>query len=510
MLGHRELTMEDYSGILKRRYWLIVLCSLSMLAVGFGLTFVLPAQYLSQTLVIVQQQKVPENYVKPVVTEDLNERLASMSGEILSRSRLEPIVTRYDLFANQGSSIEDRVELTRKAIGIKPVEEIGALSAGNKHVPGFYISFKGRSAHVAQQVCAEITSLFVSESISSREQSAEGTTSFLTQQVAEAKRALDEQDAKLAVFQQKNLGRLPEQEQSNLSALQSLTTQLDASTQELNRLQQEQTVLTAMIAEMTSNDQRTDPVAGDSLDALQKQLIALTAEKQELDTLYTPDHPDVLAAGRKIEELKKQITEASNKPSPKESAGNAPRKESTQLLQSKAQLRSIEQSVLAQKQEEARIQQAIRSYQARIETSPAINAEFKQVTRDHETALQFYNTLLSKMSDSSMATDLERRQQGEQFQVLDAANLPDEPTFPNPLLFVGGGLGFGVVLGLLLTVLLEYRDTTLRNERDIFAFTNLPTLALISYIDELPQPIKRSRLKGLFSRVDKPIEGTLG
>jgi polysaccharide chain length determinant protein (PEP-CTERM system associated) len=510
MLGHRELTMEDYSGILKRRFWLILLCSLSLLAVGFGLTFVIPAQYLSRTLVIVQQQKVPQNYVKPVVTEDLNERLASMSGEILSRSRLEPIITRYDLFASQGGSMDDRVEMTRKAIDIKPVEEIGALSNGNKQVPGFYISFKGRNARVAQQVCAEITSLFVSESISSREQSAEGTTSFLTQQVAEAKRALDEQDAKLAVFQQKNLGRLPEQEQSNLSALQSLTTQLDASTQELNRLQQEQTMLSAMVAAMTSDSQQADPGSGTSLESLQKQLTALTAQKQELDALYTPDHPDVLAAARKIEELQKQITEASTKPAPQESTGNAPRKESAQLVQSKAQLRSIEQSIVSQKQEQTRIAQAIRSYQARIETSPTINAEFKQVTREHETALQFYNSLLAKMSDSSMATDLERRQQGEQFQVLDAANLPDQPTFPNPLMFVGGGFAAGLVLGLFLTILLEYRDTTLRNERDIFAFTNLPTLALISYIDVLPRPVKRGGLRGLFSRGDKPTESAAG
>jgi capsular polysaccharide biosynthesis protein len=139
-----------------------------------------------------------------------------------------------------------------------------------------------------------------------------------------------------------------------------------------------------------------------------------------------------------------------------------------------------------------------------------IEEEYKQVTRDHETALQFYNTLLTKMNESTMATALEHRQQGEQFRVMDAPNLPDEPTFPDRRIFAGGGLAFGLFLGLLLAALLEYRDTSVRNERDIWAFTKLPTLAIISYISDLDHPDKAGKRFKLFSRTPKPIESVRG
>ncbi len=139
-----------------------------------------------------------------------------------------------------------------------------------------------------------------------------------------------------------------------------------------------------------------------------------------------------------------------------------------------------------------------------------IEEEYKQVTRDHETALQFYNTLLTKMNESSMATALERRQEGEQFRLMDAANLPEEPSSPNRMIFAGGGLGMGFFLALLIAGLLEYRDTAVRNERDIFAFTKLPTLATISHIDNLPQRVPEHKGWTLFSKSNKTVESVSG
>lgn len=504
MLGHRDLTVQDYAGILKRRIWLILGSAFALLGLGIGLSFVIPPQFESQTLVIVQQQKVPEDYVKPAVNEDLNARLASMKEQILSRSRLEPIIERYGLFAGAKNTLDDRVELTRKAIAIK------TIASGTNRVPGFSITYKAQSARIAQQVCADITSLFVSENLNAREQSAEGTTAFLSQQLADAKRGLDDQDAKLAAFQRKYIGRLPGQEQSNLNTLQALTTQLDAATQSLNRMQQDETFLAALVAQQTSDFQRVDPPNAVSPDALETQLKALRAQKQELEALYTPDHPDVISLSRKIADLEKEIAKAAAHPTPAVGNSSSPRADPPQLQQSKAQLRAIRQSISTQKQEQARIEQQVRVYQGRIESSPSIEAEFKQVTRDHETALQFYNSLLSKMNESSMATNLERRQQGEQFQVLDAANLPEAPNFPKPPVFAGGGFAAGLFLGLLMAAVLEYRDTSVRSERDILAFTNLPTLALISYIDDVPRVRTPRRLLTLFHRTRGALPASNG
>src|SRR5450631_1178367 len=300
MLGHRELTMEDYADILRRRFWLILTSAIVFLVVGVGVTFVLRSQYQSQTLILIEQQKVPEDYVKPVVEGDLGERLASMKEQILSRSRLEPIIKRFNLFAGRQSSMDDRVALTQKAIGVKPIPS----SQASRGMPGFYITFTAQDAHTAQQVCSEITSLFVSANLSARQQSAEGTTAFLKQQLDDSKKNLDAQDAKLADFQQKYFGRLPEQEQSNTNTLQALTTQLDAVTQSLNRNQQDVTFLQAMVAQQTHDLQNAEPAAANAVsDERKTELNKLIAQRQALNALYTPDHPDVVEISRKISDL---------------------------------------------------------------------------------------------------------------------------------------------------------------------------------------------------------------
>jgi uncharacterized protein involved in exopolysaccharide biosynthesis len=265
-----------------------------------------------------------------------------------------------------------------------------------------------------------------------------------------------------------------------------------------------------MVAQQTQDSQSTEPgSSGASVDERKTELQDLIKQKQALEAQYTPDYPDVVAISRKIADLKAEIARASAEPAQAPATSTANRSDPPRLLQLKAQLRAAQASMANTKQEQARIEQQIRTYEARIQSRPQVEEQYKQVTRDHETALEFYNSLLKKADESSMATALEQAQQGEQFRVLDPANLPDEPTFPNPFVFAGGGFAGGLFLGLLFAALLEYRDTSLRNEQDIWAFTKLPTLAVISRIKDLPQPVKpRSRWK-LFSRTHKPVESAL-
>jgi polysaccharide chain length determinant protein (PEP-CTERM system associated) len=503
MLGHRELTMRDYTDILKRRFWLIAASTILFLCAGVAICYFVPPQYVSETKVLIDPQKVPEDYVKPVDSEGLNARLASIEEQIKSRSRIEPIVERFNLFPGGKSAMDDRVDQTRQAIGIHIMR-----SDQSRGMPGFTITFKAHDAHTAQQVCGEITSQFISANLTAREQSSEGTTDFLKQQLVDAKRNLDDQDAKLAAFESKNIGRLPNQEPANANTLQALTAQLDVATQTVSRLQQDETFLEAMIAEKGPEAAHVDPATGASEDSLQTQLKDAVRQEKQFEAVYTSDHPDVVAMKRRVANLRTEIAHDAAEPAKSSTEVNS--SDSPQLQQLKSQLRAGKQSLAAAKQNQARIEQQVRAYEAKIESSPMVEEEYKQVTRDHETALQFYNTLLTKMNESSMATALEHRQQGEQFRVMDAPNLPDEPTFPNRRVFAGGGLAFGLALGLLFAALLEYRDTSLRNESDIWAFTKLPTLAVVSYINELDQS-RVLRVRGkLFSRKAKASESVRG
>jgi polysaccharide chain length determinant protein (PEP-CTERM system associated) len=459
---------------------------------------------MSQTLVLVEQQKVPEDYVKPVVSEDLTARLASMREQILSRARLMPIIERFNLYGNGKMSMDDRIDLTRKNIDITPIHSDIARTGG---LPGFFISFKASDARTAQQVAGEITSLFVNENLRSRASSVEGTQEFLQGQLADAKRNLDDQDAKMAAFEQKYMGRLPGEEAPNMNMLSSLNTQLDATTQALARMEQDKSYEEAMLAQQQSTSPTTEH-GGVAPQAQQAELQALLNEEADLTKRYTDDYPDVVAVRRKIKDLRAEIASAPP-PAPAAPVSTPSRGDSPAVQQLRAQIRALDQGIAQKKHEQGQISGQLHVYQDRISSSPMVQEEYKNLTRDYTTAQAFYDSLLKNVNQSKMATDLEKRQQGEQFKVMDEPNLPDEPSSPKRGVFLAGGFAAGLGLGLLLVALTEYRDTALRSERDIWAFTKLPTLAVISLTGDVPGTTKQKwtfgRRKPKIAAAGKPL-----
>jgi polysaccharide chain length determinant protein (PEP-CTERM system associated) len=494
MLGHRALTTQDYISILKKRWWMIALPTVILTAVGYGITFFVPPQYLSQTLVLIEQQKVPDDYVKPVITEDLDTRLASMKEQILSRSRLQPIVDHYNLYGTKKMSMDDRIDLVRKDIDIKPIR---SQITGAGGLPGFFIMFKAADPHTAQQVCGEIESLFVNEDLRSRTQSAEGTTEFLKGQLADAKRNLDEQDAKLADFQRQYMGKLPTEEAPNMNMLASLNMQLDAATQALARLQQDKTYGESMMSAAVAREQPSGPdLQRTEPQTQQLELQNLLKEEADLTAKYTDSYPDVVAVRRKIAELRADMAKpAPATPAPVAAAPTTPRNEPMSIVQLRAQMHGLDQMITQKTRDQAQIQSQIRIYQDRVSSSPMVLEQYKNLTRDYQTAQQIYENLLRNVNSSKMATDLELRQQGRQFKVMDAPNLPEGPVYPRVELFVGGGLAAGLLLGLLVVGWIEYRDTAVRSERDLWAFTRLPTLAVISLTGNAQPEAKRRWFK---------------
>jgi polysaccharide chain length determinant protein (PEP-CTERM system associated) len=505
MLGHRTLTPQDYFTILKKRWWIIAVPAVVLGIVGTGLTYFVPPRYVSQALVIIEQQKVPDSIVKSLVTEDLNSRLSSMQEQIESRARLQPVIEKFNLYGSKGMGMDARIDAVRKDIKIMPIESQIARSGG---LPGFYISFTAPDAHTAQQVCAEITSLFISASLSDQARSAEGTTEFVKGQLDAAKRDLDDQDAKLAEFQRQYMGKLPDQETANLSMLTTLNTQLDAVTQTIAQLQQNKNYGEALLAQQL-RDTPGATVTRAQPQTQQKELDALLATESDLSSRYTDSWPDLVAVRRKIAELRAEM----DKPQPAEPAEStaaAPKgPEPMEIFKLRQQLKAQDALIEQKKHDQASIQTQLRQYQDRVSSSPEVQEQFKQVTRDHETALAFYNDLKGKMNNSNMATALERRQQGETFKLMDEANLPDGPDYPKRSQFMTAGLGAGIALGLLIVGWIEYRDTAVRSERDLWAFTKLPTLVVISLAAEVAPPKPRSRFRiggsGKAATTNKPL-----
>lgn len=484
MLGHRDLSIDDYLAILRRRLWIILIPALIAPISAYLFSLTLPNEYTSKTLVLVEQQKVPDSFVKSVVTEDLADRLGTMQEQILSRTRLQPIIERFGLFKDQVGKVpmEDLVASLRKSISITAIKTLTASRTGD--LPGFYIGFTANNPRLAKDVCEEITSMFIQENLRAREQRSQGTTEFLSNQLAESKRKLDDQDAKLAEFKRKYIGALPGQEQTNLGLLTGLSTQLEAVTQSLSRSQQDKAYTESLLAQQVAAQESTQSTGGTQPDALQSQLASLQNQLAAAEARYTADHPDVIKLKMNIEEVKKRIAAANSVPqeSPVPESGDRRVRETPQIQQLRAAIRQLEQTIRERTRDQARIQQQLGVIQSRLSLSPAVEQEFKELTRDYSTALAFYNDLLAKESQSQMATNLERRQQGEQFRIMDQANLPESPSFPNRPMFAGGGLGLGLALGIGITLLIEMGDKSIRSENDIKFFLQVPTLAVIPVV----------------------------
>src|SRR5215469_5390426 len=483
MIRNGEMTAAEVFRIFRRYWWIPVLMTALLASAGYLATLVLPKKYTSSTLVLVEQPTVPTEFVKPVVTDDLNHRLASMQEQILSRSRLQPIIEQYNLYPHLRSTahMEDLVEKLRKAIEVELIQPMpGSV---NRQPPGFHVSVTFDNPALAQQICAQITSMFMEQNVKRREQQAADTTEFLSQQLAEAKTKLDEQDKKLADFKSKNLGVLPEQEQTNLSLLGGMNTQLESATQALSRAHQEKAFNQTMLSQQEAT-WKAQQGGLQSPDSLEQQMAVLQDQLAALLSKYTPEHPDVIKLKSQIEELKKRI---SADPETKDASGTPAHslREPAPIQELRAKIKQDDINIAELTKRQGQIQEQIRTLQTRIQASPVVEQEFKELTRNYQTASEMYNELLKKRENSAMATTLEHQQESETFKVLDPPSLPDNPSFPKKTVFIGGGLGAGLAVALAILYLLALNDKAMYSQRDIELCLKLPVLVMVPSFDGL-------------------------
>jgi polysaccharide chain length determinant protein (PEP-CTERM system associated) len=474
MIRNGEITIPEIKRILRGYWWIIPIAVLGCGSLGFAATMLLPKKYTSETLVLVDQPRVPTEFVKPVVTVDLNQRLASMQEQILSRTRLQPIIEKFGLFPTKrkNQTIDDVVEKLRTAVVVRPLDAMPGT--GNHSLPGFYVDVTYENPQAAQQICTEITSMFMQQNSREREQQAVQTTSFLSAQLDEAKRKLDEQDQKLAAFKRQYLGSLPEEGQTNLNLLNSMNAQLEANIQSLNRAQQDKAFNESLLNQQEASAAVGVPVASNTGETPQQQLATLEEQLATLQSRYTPEHPDVVKLRNQVEEFKRRMTEA-----PKPATVPVPKVDSFQVQQLRAKIRQNDQTISDLSKRQNQLQEQLLQLQGRLQASPVVEQQLKEITRNYQTAQDFYNDLLKKREQSAMATDLEHQQQSEQFRVLDPPSLPDRPSFPNKTTFVGGGLGAGLALSLAILYLVGLLDKSMHSERDVELCLNLPVLTTV-------------------------------
>ena len=475
MIGTQQLTIDDYKAIARRHVWLLLIPAVIFSIGAYFISLFLPARYKSETVVLVEAPAVSTDIVRPI-GGDTNQRLATMREEILSRTRLQQIIEKFGLYREELNkhSMEELVARLRSSIDVGAVRPMDRTNASG--LPGFTIDVVAAQPHLAQEICTEITSMFLQQNVIVTEHKADDQTEFISRQLQEAKAKLDDQDAKLADFQRHYAGALPDEAQTNFSLLNGMASQLDSVTQTINRAQQDKLFLESELSQQIA----AAKLSQKSPDSLSRQLAVLQDQLASLRTKYTDDYPDVARVKREIGELQQRIDQQATASGTEKDVDSAiVGIDSPQVKQLKAQLHQIDVSIRERMTEQTGLKEQIGRIQSRLELTPAVLQQYKALTRDYQTALNIYNDFLKKQSDSEVSRDLLRRQQGEQFRVLDPPSLPQSPTFPNRRLFAFGGFAGGIGFGFAIAFLIEAQDTTLKTERDVEHLLKLPVLAVI-------------------------------
>jgi polysaccharide chain length determinant protein (PEP-CTERM system associated) len=483
--------------MLRRRLKVILIPALVAPLTGFLVSYALPPRYSSTTTVLVEGQKVPDSYVAPVITADFAQRVQTLSQEILSPTILRPMVHGLGVVKpeeegklvgaiQQNMQVEPVVTTMSQAVQNSPAAKTRKASASNEPVPGFNLIYVDKDPVISQKVCNALTSLMVDENLKARSATATSTADFLTRQLEDAKRTVDEQDAKLAAFKKQYAGQLPTDADNNIRMLMSLNSQLDASTQTLSRAQQDkaytESMLAQQIAAWKSSLSSTNP------QTLQQELTVLQAQLMQLQARYTDDYPDVIKTKADIAEVQKKLKEinsaSASTDSSDKTSDNANSAEPPEIRQLRLQIHQfqnvIEQATLDQK----KLQGAITLYQSRTAMSPNIEEEYKGLTRDNDTAQAFYKDLLAKRSSAGLGVSMENAQEGEQMHIVALADLPTAPSFPVRPLLAAGGLGVGLAFGALIALILEVSDKSIRTEKDASAIMDLPLLISVPWLGD--------------------------
>ena len=463
-----SLTLSDLvKSVWRRPVWLLVPIVLG-LAAAWGTIQVLTPVFRASTLVMVEKQKVPADYVKPTVTLGMEERLSTIEQQITNRSNLERIVLEMNLYPELRAQepIEKVVGLARRN-----------LTVAKKGDSVFTIYFKDPDPVKAANTANRVAELFIQENLKLREDQAQGTSTFLEAELKQTKAQLELQEAKIAAFKQIHMGELPEQRDTNLQQVGQLQDKLAINMEALDKaetrkifLQRQISELSQMVVAPVMPSLPTAPAAPSRLEQLQAQLI-------ELRSRYTDRHPDVVRLESEIAQLKKiesgqiQVTEAAPMPAP-----TAPRIDPAL----RAQLDAVDMEIRSLQAERARILSDTARYQARLESVPRVEQELLSLTRDYDNIQKSYESLLAKRIDASLAQNLEKSRQSEQFTILEKAIPPSDPYWPNKALLLAIGLAGGALVGVIAAFLRNQTDSTF-TEGDALqhAFPGVPVLATI-------------------------------
>lgn len=464
------LNLGQYWAVALRRRRSMFIAAFVVWAIACALAWLLPPRYRSQATILIEKPRVPKQYVVPNIESDPQQRMQTLTQQILSRTRLQGIIDGLHLYSGGVAALVpgNVVESMRKDIQV----DLTQTTSKPPELIGFTISYSGYDPHLVQEVTSRLTSLFIEENLRSRAQQSEDTTGFLGKQLQEARAVLDEQTNRIKAFKAQFGGQLPGELQSNLQILNGLQIRLQQANEALNRSEQQRLYLDSMLSAYREEPSLANS-AGTAVD-VDAQLAHLKTKLAEMKSRYTDKHPAVLQIADQIAKAERLKTEVD-----KDRGDDTGLPVSRGVAEIKSQLKRTELDIQDRKKAIASLQSQVQGYENQLKGAPIREQQLADLTRDYDQSRKNYEALLGKKTDSAMATDLERAQQGEQFAVLDPPSLPRSPYFPNRLLVTLGGLAVGVAAAFGSALTREALDDRIHADREISAISKVPILVAI-------------------------------
>jgi len=461
--------------MISRRRWFVLIPFITCMIIGSCVVIILPKIYEAKTLILVEPQRVPSDYVRSLVTQDINIRVRTVRHQILSRTNLEKIIQEFELFdkpEQKGMYIEDKLESLRTNIVVD-------LTTATRGADVFSISFRGKDRIKVMRVANSLASYFIDENLRVRESQAIGTSDFLDEELSSMKEKLVDVENTLEQYSKKYMGELPEQLQTNLGILNRLQQRLSDRQQ---NMRDEKMRLVSLENQMNIAQSQIESTGGvievvQEPDLSQQTLENMRNQLNDLKSRYTERHPDVLRLESSIKNLEFEIEHKTKKPTQVQESLAI--EENPVIVEYKRQASEIQHGLQSIENEINDLLSQVAIYEKRVENTPKREQELLSLKRDHQNIEGAYNSLLSRKLESEIAVNMEKRQKGEQFKIVDRAKIPEKPVAPDLIkiffLFIAAGFGLGG--GLIL--LFEYLDTSFRTPEDFESFVGLPIICTV-------------------------------
>jgi len=515
----RTLDVEDYIDIVRRhKGWIFGPFLFTLVASVVGV-YLYPDSYTSQAVVKIVPQQVPQNLVQAAINQQMSDRINSMAQTILSRSVLTNIIHSFGLYPKELSRmpIEDVIETMKKNIQIQPV---ASSTGGTDHLPAFVVSFSYENRLLAQRVVQDLVSRFIDENIHNRSNATFMTTQFIKDQLDDAKKELNTAEDKVASFRIQNNGRLPDQVDSNmrqLGALQSQATYLESKISTANQEKMQMESNMRILKDQQSNLKKDASQAAKSAPERKSEKV-IDAEREvtnwenQLAVLrqhYKDGFPDVQNAVERLTVARKrlgevQAEEAANRkaetpdgPAVNPQSVREARELDANIRRFQSAIEARELDIQDNTKELKRVNDTVKSYQGRIETIPLGEKEYADLMRDRDLIKERFIDLSEKLSKAEIAQEMEGRKQGETLELLDPASLPTAPTEPKRPIVVSLGAALGLLLGIVIAGAREMKDTSLKNLKDVRAYTQLAILGSVPLLENDFVVRRRRRLTWL-------------